>query len=150
MRTRLYVVLPVLITLASAARWPAVWYSYPFEGFVDEPYLVEIAYKMAREADPDQPEVLGLLGYLRLAAGDTEAALVFFRDFVGRVPPEESATATLKAETLSICKTIIPPTAQTYAAVSESALKGLRKSPEEWLPRYRSLEASAESLQKTA
>jgi 4-amino-4-deoxy-L-arabinose transferase-like glycosyltransferase len=53
MRTRLYVVLLVLITLASAARWPAVWYSYPFEGFVDEPYLVEIAYKMAREADPN-------------------------------------------------------------------------------------------------
>jgi hypothetical protein len=51
--TRVYTVLVVLLTLVSLSRWPAVWYSYPFEGFVDEPYLVEFAYAMARDADPN-------------------------------------------------------------------------------------------------
>jgi len=52
----------------------------------------EVYAVMVREADPAQPEVLSLLGYLRLAAGDAEAALSFFRDFVERVPAEQSTT----------------------------------------------------------
>ncbi len=53
MSTRVFVLLVLLLTLLSAARWPAVWYAYPFEGFVDEPYLVEFAYAMARDGDPN-------------------------------------------------------------------------------------------------
>ena len=50
-RSAAYVAGVVLVTAWFASRWRAAWYAYPFEGFTDERYLVDVAHAMVRDGD---------------------------------------------------------------------------------------------------
>lgn len=68
------------VTLWFAARWPAAWYAYPFAGFQDEPYLVDVAHAMVRDGDPNPrffnyPSLSFYLLAGVYAAGDLTGAL---------------------------------------------------------------------------
>jgi hypothetical protein len=75
-----YWVALIAVTLWFAARWPAAWYAYPFAGFQDEPYLVDVAHAMVRDGDPNPrffnyPSLSFYLLAGVYAAGDLTGAL---------------------------------------------------------------------------
>ena len=77
----LYALCVLATTLWFAARWPAAWYGYPFEGFQDEVYLVDVAHAMVRDGTANPH----FFNYPSLSF-DLLAALYWVGDRLGALP----------------------------------------------------------------